>query len=150
MICCFDRDYVRTIVQFEADFHDDAQWDDRGEPLVPGGKTLATWLAEELHKTFGRCLEVEQHEYFGWDFCVIVGRTQFFCLLQLGSPYVLSFETPGLHWLVNWHGARDSQEFAAALHGILSNDPRISSVRWFKREDYKGGRIDRGVNTPFA
>ena len=48
---------------FSADFADDAEWNDEGDLIVPGGKAIAAHLVEQLGKRGIEAKQLSQHSY---------------------------------------------------------------------------------------
>ena len=86
---------IRTFVTFNADFPDDAEWDENGLPLVPGGKGITLRIGELLCSQSHECLHVEQHSFYGWRFNVRVLGVLFVCLVQGYEPWLLTCEEEG-------------------------------------------------------
>jgi hypothetical protein len=141
----------RTLATFDAAFQDDAEWDEHGLPLVPGGRGVTEALRDALERLGPRCTPLVQHSFYGWRFEFESDGKQFTCIVQ-------SFEDE--QWLLIceprrsvWHkliSRRDDDNVAVgltAIHEVLTSDSRISNVQWHQREEFeKGGSL--GAPTP--
>src|SRR5262245_55677968 len=58
------------------------EYDERGDPITPGGRTLTEQIAASLAAAGCRTSEVEQHEDFGWGFSAWLGDDSFYQVLN--------------------------------------------------------------------
>jgi hypothetical protein len=143
----------RTFVTFTADFPDDASWDDRGNLLVPGGRTIAAVLATALRLAGSSCTDVVQHSFYGWTFDVTCDNIK--------CRFVLADGDAEMEWLLQIEGrlsllglsfrrssCDDIRSCQVRVHEILHNDIRFSNVLWHTREDYESCRTDRASPVP--
>ena len=129
----------RTFVTFRAAFPDEAQWTEKGSPLVPDGRSISQVLADATMKA-GLCpSDVSQHSFYGWSFEVAFSNRKVWCLLQGGDPWLLLVEDRR-RGIGSFFGAASSEELDAVLHaigGVLRQDARFSSMRWFTKQEYE-------------
>jgi hypothetical protein len=71
-------------VQFDNDLQDSV-YDVNGDPLVPGGRTLAEGISEFLRSRGLNVSSVEQRDYYGWEFHWWDGWNLIVAVLQVAS-----------------------------------------------------------------
>jgi hypothetical protein len=138
-----------TLALFETDFPDDSEWEPNGNLLKPGGENVISCLAELLRGRGMNCSGATQHSFYGWRIDAISTKYVVRCILQGGDPWVLICDVrpSGLQKIFGQAGRRILYEFVLEVHNVLKNEPRITGVRWFTREQYEKGTI-RGAGTP--
>ena len=80
---------LRTYTTFEADFPDDAEFEEAGEIKRPGGLGIARVLCQMLQDRGFKVSEPEQHSFYGWAFVVRDEDLAFWFLLQFPGPWLL-------------------------------------------------------------
>lgn len=140
---------LRTFVTFEADFPDDDVWNDDGFRVVPGGKAIALAIRDALSKRSFQCSGVRQHRFYGWAFDLAVNDTQFLCLIQVGDPWLMICEPQSSLFRRLFGRTADDESVVAVtvLHDVLAEDPRITAMQWFSREEYERGAT-KGTESP--
>lgn len=122
-----------------------------GSSGVSGAERAAS-LAREL------CVALEQHGLavqplggldYAADFRVRVGERAFYGMLGPVDDgvrqWLLSFDSLLPRWR-RWFGANDKAELQALLaaaHQVLTNFPKIRSVRWYTAHDWNEAPDDR-------
>lgn len=136
---------MRTFVEFTALFPDDDKWDDAGNLLTPGGHAIMMWLLRTLQASGFECGEVTQKSFYGWQFQVHFGKTISQFVIQTGSTWLLTCDpvTPLWRRLFGCTDVTLQNKVLSAVDFVLKNDPRISNVRWFSREEYEAGKNER-------
>ncbi len=142
-------DMFRTFATFEADFPDDATWDEHGVPIVPGGNAIADTIRESMMKRLVQCSVVRQHSFYGWAFNLTINASHFLCIIQYPGPWLVTCEPKTSVLKKLWRRGSDDDLAKAItiLHEILSSDRRFSDVQWFTREDYEQG-ASSGADRP--
>jgi len=142
---------IRTFVNFEADFPDEAEWDEQGNPVVPDGRSVARVIARSLNTVGFRASEPAQHTFYGWAFDVALPKRTAWCLLQAPGPWLLLVEErrSGLRRFTAGRSPVDLERLLKALDHVLKADERFSSVQWFTRDEYESG-CREGTDCPFA
>ena len=139
-----------TLVTFEAEgFPDESEWTPGGSPLVPNGRSITGVIASALRDA-GFCVsDPKQHEYYGWCFEVAFPNAAGWCLLQYPGPWLLLVEEslPVLRRLFRPGSTRNLATTVAAIHRVLTQDKRFSSVQWFTKHAYDAG-TERGCQSP--
>lgn len=131
----------RTFVTFKAAFPDEAQWTETGSPLVPDGKSICHVVADATRNAGGCTSDVSQHSFYGWAFEVVFTKRTVWCLLQGGDPWLLLVEHRK-RGIGSFFGSASSEELDEVLHaidGVLKQDARFSSIRWFTKQEYEAG-----------
>ena len=142
---------LRTLATFSAAFQDDAEWDEHGMPLVPGGRRVTEALHDALESLGLQCTPVVQHSFYGWRFEFERDGRMFTCIVQSfeDDQWLLICEPRRSIW-PKLTGRRDYSTVGMALttlHEVLTCDTRISNLRWHQREAFeKGGSL--GAPTP--
>jgi len=130
---------LRPFLTFEADFPDDAEWDENQELVVPGGKAMISAIREQVEGRGYACTAVEQHSYFGWRFDARRSAARVQCLVQLTGPWLLM--TTLHHSMTDRLTMRrrddEHESFVSLLQEILSHDSRFSCVKSYTREEYE-------------
>ena len=140
----------RNFVEFDADFPDDAVWDEDGNNLVPGGQAIAEYLRNQLRERGLPTSKLVQHHFYGWAFEISSEEVDVWCLLQGGGDWLLIVD-PRLSLIERLVGSSRLSGFdkvRSILHDILSNDSHFAKVMWYTRRDYESGRSDRGQPSP--
>lgn len=140
----------RDVVSFSADFPDDSQWDEDGTEIVVGGRRIAETIRRKLEQQGICCLDVSQHEAFGWGFDTIVDENRVWILLTASSEgwlFQLIQRTSLLRRLLGLSKKGAFERLQTKLREILTADKRFSQVSWYTRDGYDRGM--NGVDTPF-
>lgn len=140
----------RDFVTFDADFPDDAQWDERGNLLVPGGRAIAEAIKDKLQQVGVTCSDVVQHSFYGWAFYATFENSNIWCLLQVGDAWLLTLEEQK-SLMSRLFGSRKTAGFdrlQTMIHNILTGDNRFSNVLWYTRADYESGKKERARPSP--
>ena len=140
---------TRTFVTFDADFADDAAWDDDSSCVVPGGEAIASAIGDALGAHAFPCSRVRQHSFYGWAFDVSVARSQFLCLIQHPGRWLVTCDRHSTVFR-RWFGRGNDDDLAitvTTLHEVLRADRRFTNVQWFSREEYEQG-AETGAPTP--
>jgi hypothetical protein len=129
---------------FSADFADDAEWNDEGDLIVPGGKAIATDLVRQLGKRGITAKQPIQHSYYAWLIEVLEGKIIVRCYLQNLEPWLLTTEAKG----ALFGGGKAKKEFhsrvVTALVDITKSDGRFSDVRWETKATFQSeGKLKR-------
>ncbi len=115
---------------FSASFADDAEWNDEGDLVVPGGKAIATYLVEQLAQSGIEAKPPIQHSYYAWLIEVKDGKATVCCYLQDLQPWLLTSEAKGSLF----GGGKAKEELHARIVASLTDatrsDERFSEVRW--------------------
>ncbi len=141
----------RTVATFDAAFPDDAEWDEHGNLLIPGGRAVTEALHDALVAIGSHCTPVVQHSFYGWKFDIECKGTRFTYIVQ-------SFEND--QWLLICNPriralrrlfSQPSDDIIApgstTMHTVLTSNNCFSNVRWYNREQFeKGGGT--GAATP--
>ena len=140
---------TRTFVTFDADFPKDGQWDREGNPIVPGGRTIACTIAAAIQSAGGLVTNPVQHSFYGWSFEVSLGGLKAWCLLQFPGPWLLLLEQKRnrLAKLLRASPPVESCGVLQVLHRVLKADARFSGVQWFTRQEYQSG-CNKGAGGP--
>jgi hypothetical protein len=141
---------LRNFVTFEAQFPDDAVWNEAGKPLVPAGHGIAIAFQVRLKERGFKCSEPKQHKFYGWSFEALSERVCIWLLFQGGGPWLLIAE-PKRSILAQFFGrgrGPDFEESLGILHEILRSDKRFSNARWFTRSEYERGKEGRASSSP--
>lgn len=132
----------RDLVTFDADFPDDAQWDEQGNLVVPGGQAIAEAIKSQLQEEGIFCSDVYQHSWYGWAFDVTFENTKAWCLLQVVDKCILQLEQQKslISRLFGPSNTAGFDALKAKVHNILTGDKRFSNVLWYSRADYGSGK----------
>jgi hypothetical protein len=141
----------RDFVTFTADFPDDAQWDERGDLLVPGGRAIAEALRENFQGRGLRCSEVCRHSSYGWAFDATSEKNKVWTLLAAAAEgWLLQLvqRKSLLAQLIDLTSRNEFPGLQREVHATLTSDKRFSNVLWYTRADYEGRQ--EGSRTPFS
>ena len=72
------------------------EFDERGDPVTPGGRTLAEQIAQSLGPKNACASEVRQHEYYGWGFHSRLDGSAFYHVVNASDPDV--YLTIDMQW----------------------------------------------------
>jgi hypothetical protein len=139
-----------NLLEFYANISDDAVFDSKGNPVIPGGRIVTESLAAALHQRGIRVSEVKQWEDYGWYFYAFQWPCRIWFLLQLGEPWILLSEaqTP---LIVRLRFKSCNATYLAMLknvHECLARDNRFSRMRWYVRSEHDAGRQGPGAPEP--
>lgn len=140
----------RDFVTFDAEFPDDAQWDEQGNALVPGGREIAEAIKSKLQDRAVSCSDVSQHSFYGWAFDATYENSRVWCLLQAGDAWLVLLEEQK-SLMRRLFGASNTTAFdslQAKIHDILTGDKRFSNVLWYTKSDYESGKKERAHPSP--
>jgi hypothetical protein len=133
------RSELRDCVTFGASFPDDAQWNENGDLILPGGKAVLDAFRKGMQGKGLVCSESEQYEFYGWAFHVRKDAWfVMFLLAEVPEGWLLQivphrsfinrlFRRPNLAQLRIW---------TQAVHEVLSEDDRFSIQKWWTRREY--------------
>jgi hypothetical protein len=140
----------RNLVTFIAHFPDDAQWDEQGNALVPGGRAIAEAIRGQLEARGIACSSVAQHSFYGWAFQTTCGNSKVWCLLQAGDSWLLELHrrTTLLSRLFGSVDTLELQNLQQNVQDILVRDNRFANVLWYTRSDYESGKKERARPRP--
>jgi hypothetical protein len=131
---------IRNICTFDVDLPHGGIWDDRGNVIEPPGKEIAITISCTL-QSLGNALvySPENHEDFGWEFCVKVGNTKTWLLIQGGDPWLLiiSPHIPLFSRLLRQKSLMRKQLVLNYLQQVLSNNIHFSDIKWFNSLEYE-------------
>jgi hypothetical protein len=140
----------RDFVTFDAEFPDDAQWDEQGNALVPGGRAVAEAIKDKLQERAVSCSDVAQHSFYGWAFDVKSENSRVWCLLQTGDAWLLLLEERK-SLMKRFFGSSNTAGFDSLqmkIHDILTGDRRFSNILWYTKSDYESGKKERAHRSP--
>jgi hypothetical protein len=141
----------RNYITFKASFPDDAEWSQKGTPLVPGGRAIARSLVARLESRGFRCSELEQHSFYGWSFNVDHAGANVWCLLQYAEPWLLLTECrTTIAGRLLHPGQREKQaDVVEALNLAMQGDSRFSGIRLWTKTEFESRRAnDRNCRGP--
>jgi len=140
---------IRTFATFEADFPEDASWDEAGIPIVPGGNAITDTIRQGMVERVASFSAVRQQGFYGWAFDFSIDASQFLCIVQFPGPWLITCEPKMSTFRKFWRGRSDDDLAVAVtvLYEILSSDQRFTNVQWFTREDYECG-ASTGADRP--
>ena len=128
---------VRSFVTFQADFPDDAKWDESGNLIVPGGRAILSCISSALERNGITCSDPKQHSFYGWEFDADCREVRVWCLIQAKWLF-LTKARRSLADVVLWRKHEEEhREFLKVVHAVLHGDPRFGVVRWFTRQEYE-------------
>jgi hypothetical protein len=138
---------MQTLVEFDADFPNDSEWDAAGNLQTPGGRAVITWISQSLRTNSLECSEVTQKSFYGWQCQVYCDGMKSQLVIQAGctSMWLLICEPLPSPWrgLFGGTNSTSQQKILFALDSILKIDSRVSHIQWFSREEYEGGKHPR-------
>jgi hypothetical protein len=130
---------VRDCITFKTNFPDDAQFDNRGQVIVPRGKAIMNSLTSILARKGGPVSQVRQYGAHGWGMEMNREGLAFFCLLQSKGPLMLLVVTPRPSLFARLFGgkrvSRVHAEVLETIGKVLSADARFSETRILTREE---------------
>lgn len=80
---------VKSYITFEADYPDEAVWDNNGIMIVPDGRSVVAAIASILKENGYRTSDIFQHSFYGWAVDVNGPEGNFWCMAQNGEPWLL-------------------------------------------------------------
>jgi hypothetical protein len=136
---------MKNFVTFDANFQDDSEWSETGDPIVPRGRAVVGAIASGMSSQTLCCSNPEQRSFYGWAFHVEVGA-RFQCVVQYVEPWLLICDrVPTIaDRLFGRKHESDHRRVLEALGVALTRDPRFSSVKWFTREEFESSAEARG------
>lgn len=139
----------RELVTFDAEFPDDAQWDEQGHVVVPGGRLIAEAIKDQLQGS-AFCSNVSQYSFYGWAFDVTCEDTRVWCLLQTGDAWLLLLEPQEslMRRLFTSSSFTGFAKLQTKVRDILTVDKRFSNVLWYTRAEYERGEKSRARHSP--
>lgn len=131
---------IRQIADFNADFPDDAVWDENDEPVVLGGRGVAETVAIYL-AGFGCDVSAPEHTPpYGWRFEARGGEARVWIqVTDLTDNIVLATKDnrPFLERVFKRANAEHAT-LLMKLHQALARDVRFSNIKWWDRYDSRG------------
>ena len=109
------------------------EYDDRGDPVTPGGKELTEQIAAALAGRGCRTSEVEQHEDYGWSFVAQVGSDTFHQVVNpVDRDVYLTIEMEGvlLKRLLLRRPQLSLQRYCDLVGASLASIPGVSGIQW--------------------
>ena len=127
-----------TCTTFDADFPDDAVWDDKGNLVIPPGRGITDYLSERISGQGIPCSKPAQHSFYGWAFDAVMDGVGIWCLIQGVDHWVLLTEIRRalLDRLLRRKHEQELSAFLDAINQILNKDPRFSSIARYTPQDY--------------
>jgi hypothetical protein len=126
----------RTVV-FTFSGNLDWQFDEDGEPTTPGGRELTTQITGLLSPAAAGITEVEQYEYYGWEFTCRLGKDEFHNVLNAtddGVYLTVQMRQYVVKKLI-FQRPRDAfDNYCNVLGSALSRVAGVSNIRW---EEYR-------------
>lgn len=119
--------------EFKSTFPDEWQFDERGNPILPGGRDIADAIVAWLRKTGAAVTHVQQYEYYGWGFETICNDSTFYNVVNSagGRCYLtVTMDWYWLKWLLLTRPRRSLDEYCRRLNEGLSTIPQISEICW--------------------
>ena len=141
----------RELVTFAADFADDAQWDQKGNLLIPGGRAIAETIREKLQERGVYSSDVYQHSYYGWAFDAISENFKLWILIAAAKEGWLLQLVQQESLIARLFGSSNTAGFdglQTKVHDILTGDTRFSNVLWYTKADYESGKKERARPSP--
>ena len=131
---------IETLATFDADFPYDAKWDERGLPLIPGGKAVTIALRDAIENRGNTCSDVLQHSFYGWEFRIRILNRSHTCIVQSyeNDQWLLICEPRFATWY-RLFSKRSGDADAVAVNvvgEVLNSDSRFSDIRWHQRKDF--------------
>ncbi len=141
---------LRGFVTLVADFPDDAEWDNKGQLLVAGGRGITEYLSDQMEAAGLKCSKPKRHSFYGWVLEVKASGAKVSCLLQCPGPWLLLSECKASFFgkLRTATNRRAHQEVLQCLHKVLRQDSRFSAIKWFTRLEYESGDDSLGTEAP--
>jgi len=133
---------IRNYLTLNATFPDDAEWDERGNNLVPGGRSTGEYLIDVLATLGYTCSKLVQHSFYGWRFVARNQATSVVCLIQAGGigpdTWLVIFkpEPSLLRRLFYPNDETAFVGFLADVERILANEAKSSNLRWYTMNEY--------------
>ena len=130
---------IHNYITFVADFPDDAEWDDSGDLLTPGGKEILNFINSSISKQGLKCSDVEKHRFYGWSFEVESKDGIIWILLQYPGPWLLLLENKNslFNRLFKLKSNRDYENVLKIIKDLLARDNRFSSIKYYTKEEYE-------------
>jgi len=130
---------LRTYTTFNADFPEDAEFEDGGDIKRPGGLGIARVLCQMLQGRGFKVSEPEQHSFYGWAFIVRVEDLAFWFLLQFPGPWLLLSQnrTSLFRRLFSSRSVSHHRRILETLNDSLVHDNRFREIKWFSKEQFE-------------
>ena len=139
----------KRFIVFEADFPDDAVWDEAENLLSPGGKTVLQALVSALGQCGFQTRELYQHDDVGWDAFATAKSCRFELTIQGGGP------DSTCPWLFIWRPTRtlidillfknrreQCEAFLKTLETSLRSDPRFKNVQFLTEKEFEQRELE--------
>ena len=142
---------LRTLATFESDLPDEAQWNDRGDLIRPGGENIALEIRSGLIERGHRSEDVTQRSFYGWEFMAEIAGMRFhFVLAAFVAPQWLLSCEPRQSWWRRIFGKGEEagiERGPAVTHEALASNSHFSRILWHEREAFERGK-DEGAELP--
>ena len=125
---------MRFYFTFDADFPEDAEWNQDGDLIVPEGRAVIDAIKSGIISKGLAVAFVQQHSYYGWA----LQSDTFWCMVQSVEPWIMIVENRVsiLRRIIN---KRDSNSkfhsFLNTLESILRADGRFDNIKTYSREE---------------
>lgn len=127
-----------TFVTFESSLPDDTAWDEQGNPVMPGGRSLLESICAQLAGKGWQCGEIRQHSFYGWstEITTISGMQ---LIIQRPDSWLLIVTRKPTLWQRIRGRVDDSVEpqLLSDLAELLEVHSGISGARWYTRAQYE-------------
>ena len=140
---------LRSFVSFEADFPTNGQ---------PPGKELADFIASALRDKSVGCTGPEEREGWAWQVFWQAGS------IQLESIIGFADDAPR-QWLITTYAhvpflrkifvvgiqrerEKNLRQFCEVIDGVLKDDGRFATIRWYTQHDFDGDYGDTWGEAP--
>jgi hypothetical protein len=141
---------LRTMIEFKADFPDDAVYDEEDNTLVQGGKNVLSHVRSKLEPRGVKCSEIEPHSFYGWSFNCELDRRRFWCLIQGGDPWLLICQgrRSFADWLFRKHHTTEHRKLLHVIHEVLNDDEHFGEMTWYEEQEYNSSKDAVGSDGP--
>ena len=119
-------------VTFDTTFPNEWEFDETNSPVAPGARELAEALVNVLRGRASSITPIEQHEYYGWRFDVVVAKSTFFNVLNPADRCYLTVSMRW-YWLKSIFGRQPRLSFERYCNLItdaLREIPEVSAIEW--------------------
>lgn len=139
----------RDLVEFQAEFPDDSEWDGDFQ-ILPAGRAIIEAIWGRLQEKGITCSKIDEHSDYGWTFDA-TSKNSIFCriltsLSEDGTTLVLEEIRTLMGFLFGSPNDEGFEDVQRRIHEVLTSDQRFSNVMWHTRDDY--GKRKPGFPTP--
>ena len=124
---------LKDCATFRSTLPEDAEWNEKGDPVVPGGKGVAAALGQILENHGFQPTEPSQHSYYGRQIEIRTPECRVECIVQDLDPWVL-LTTCKSRLFKRKEGDRFHVSVLSALVEGLEADERFTEVYWASRK----------------